>query len=373
MSSSALEPIAPHEAAQMWLDRQMAERADSTIQSYTYRLEPFVEWCELEGIEDLNELTSRDVFRYESHRRKEDLAISTLNNQIGTVKQFLAFCERINAVPEDLPMKIEVPTSDEFSEMVNETKLTAPRAEEVLETLDRFEYASRRHAMFLLMWHTGCRIGGLRALDLDDLYFHEDDLERLRHRDDIDNSVLEVVDLPFLFFQHRPDAAVPTPLKNKLDGQRPVALDDEVAELLETHIDVNRADRDDPDGRRPLFTTEHGETARASGSSIRREIYIVTQPCRYGECPHDRDPEDCEALQHGYEARCPSSRSPHPIRTGRITDLRDQGWPPEVVGERVDATPETIRLHYDLPDKIKRMQSRRRYLEGEAEVDDVGA
>lgn len=33
--------------------------------------------------------------------------------------------------------------------------------------------------------------------------------------------------------------------------------------------------------------------------------------------------------------------------------------------ERVDATPETIRLHYDLPDKIRRMQSRRKYLEDE--------
>lgn len=360
-----LEPIEPHDAVEMWLDHQRSERAASTLQSYSYRLAPFVEWCQREGIHNLNELTSRDVFRYESDRRAEDLAISTLNNQIGTLKRFLAFCERIEAVPEDLPMKVEVPTSDEFSEMINETKLTSARAHEILDDLGRYEYASRRHAMFLLLWHTGCRIGGLVALDLDDLYFHEDDLERLRHRDDIDEDVLEVVDLPFLFFQHRPDTEPGTPLKNKRAGQRPVALADHVAEVFDDYIQVNRIDREDPSGRRPVFTTEHGDYARVSGSSVRREIYIVTQPCRYGECPHDRDPEDCEALEHGYEARCPSSRSPHPIRTGRITDLRDKGWPPEVVGERVDATPETIRLHYDLPDKIRRMQSRRKYLEDE--------
>lgn len=358
-----LEPIEPHEAVEMWLDHQRSNRADSTIQSYGYRLTPFVEWCDGEGIENLNDLSSRDVFRYESARRAEDLAMSTLNNQIGTLKQFLAFCERIQAVEEDLPLRIEVPTSDEFREMVNETKLTTARADKILATLGRYEYASRRHAMFLLMWHTGCRIGGVRALDLDDLYFGEDDLERLRHRDDVDEAVLEVVELPFVFSQHRPDTEPPTPLKNKHQGARPVALDGEVADVLSDYVRVNRVSREDPSGRRPLFTTEQGGSARVSGSSIRREIYIVTQPCRYDECPHDRDPDDCEAREHGLEARCPSSRSPHPIRTGRITDLRDQDWPPEVVGERVDATPETIRLHYDLPDKIRRMQSRRKYLE----------
>lgn len=357
-----LEPIAPAEAVEMWLNHKSANCADSTIQSYRYRLERFLEWCEDEEIEDLNELESRDVFRYESDRRGEGITIPTLNNQIGTLKRFLAFCERIEAVQKDLPMKIEVPTSNEFQEMVNETKLTATRAEEILENYARYEYASRRHTMFALMWHTACRVGGLRSLDLSDLYFTEGDLERLRHRDDVDQDVLEVVELPFVFFQHRPDTDPPTPLKNKRAGERPVALDPDVAGAVQEYVETNREPLEDPSGRRPLFTTTKGEVARTSTSSIRREIYIITQPCHYGECPHDRDPADCEALEHGFESRCPSSRSPHPIRTGAITGMRDRDWPPEVVAERVDATPETIRLHYDLPDQIRRMQNRRKYL-----------
>ena len=358
-----LEPMEPVDAVEMWLSNQRSERADSTVRSYRYRLAPFIEWCSRECIENLNDLSSRDIIRYEADRRGEDLAISTLNNQIGTLKQFIAWCERIEAVEEGLTQRIEVPTSDEFSEMVNEEKLDAARAEEICETLARFSFASRRHTIFLLMWHTGCRIGGLRALDLADLYLSEDDFERLRHRPDVDTDVLEEIDPPFIFFQHRPETS--TPLKNKRDGERPVAITPEVADVVETYIRVNRAELDDPSGRRPLFTTDHGDSSRISKSGVRREIYLATQPCRFGECPHDRDPADCEATEHGYEARCPSSRSPHPIRTGRITNLRDQGWPPEVVGERVDATPETIRLHYDLPDKIRRMESRRKYLSEE--------
>lgn len=367
--SGELQPLSPREAVETWLDHIRSSRADSTVQSYGYRLAPFVEWCAHDEIDNLNDLTSRDIFRYEAARRGEDLATPTLNNQIGTLKHFLAWCERINAVEDDLTQQIEVPTSSEFREMVSHEKLTATRADEILSTLARFEYASRRHTMLRLLWHTGCRIGGLRALDLVDLYFGEDDLERLRHRADVDDAVLEDVQLPFIFFNHRPDAGDGTPLKNKLEGERPVAVTDDVAELVEAYVQANRVPRDADGGRRPLFTTEKGETARVSGSSIRREIYILTQPCRYGDCPHDRDPADCEATEHGYESRCPSSRSPHPIRTGRITHLRDQGWPPEVVGERVDATPETIRLHYDLPDKIRRMQTRRKYLNGDTNDD----
>lgn len=361
---SELEPIEPAEAVEMWLDHQRSERAASTLQSYSYRLAPFVEWCQRNAIHNLNDLTSRDVYRYESERRGEDLAISTLNNQIGTVKRFLAFCERIEAVPEDLPTRIEVPTSDEFSEMVNETKLSRARATEILDELGRYEYASRRHAMFLLLWHTGCRIGGLVALDLDDLYFHKDDLERLRHRDDIDEDVLEEVDLPFLFFQHRPDAKVGTPLKNKRAGQRPVALADHVAELVEDYIQVNRVDREDPDGRRPLFTTEHGDYARVSGSSVRREIYIVTQPCRYGECPHDRDPDDCEATERDGYSKCPSARSPHDVRSGAITAHLLDDVPVEIVSDRMDVSQNVLDKHYDRRTEREKMEQRRDYLRG---------
>lgn len=355
--SDTLEPITPREAVEMWLNRLQSTRADETLQSYRYRLKPFVQWCDKEGIDNLNDLTSRDVFQFDSARRAEGLKVSTLNNQIGTLKQFIQFCERIDAVQQGLPAKIEVP-SVELADRVNDELLSAERAETIRENLNRYARASRRQAMFELLWHTGCRLGELRGLDLRDCFFEESDLERLRHQDDIDQAALEEVEVPFVYFRHRPE----TPLKNKREGERPVAISQTVADRIQEYIDVNRVERRDSNDRRPLLTTEKGDDGRASKSSIRREIYIMTQPCRWGSCPHDRDTTNCEALEHTLEARCPSSRSPHPIRTGSITHMRDEGWPPEVVAERVNATPDVIREHYDHPDPIRRMQSRRDFL-----------
>ncbi|MFW5978084.1 MAG: hypothetical protein ACOCP2_02465, partial [Halohasta sp.] len=55
--------------------------------------------------------------------------------------------------------------------------------------------------------------------------------------------------------------------------------------------------------------------------------------------------------------------SPHPIRTGAITYLLNQGWPPEDVSERVDATVETIEQHYDKADPERRRQRLRNRME----------
>jgi len=51
--SDDLEPIGPAEALVMWLNYIVSDRSDSTVQTYEYRLEPFVQWCEDDGIEDL--------------------------------------------------------------------------------------------------------------------------------------------------------------------------------------------------------------------------------------------------------------------------------------------------------------------------------
>lgn len=354
-----LRSLDPREALQMWLDRQRAEKSEETVQSYFYRVRQFVDWLHDEGIEDLNDLTGRDVFRYDSHRRSEGLSKSALNNQLGTITLFLRFCGDVEAVPPELPAKVDVPTISK-AEQADDEKLTAGRAETIRSNLERYDYASRDHALFTLAWHTGARLGALRSLDLRDCYLNDDDLDRLAHEDDLDAEDLDKFTIPFVFFRHRPETD--TPLKNQGDGERPVALSDGVGELLREFIEVSRPEVEDEHGRKPLFASRKG-TGRMSKGAIRSRFNIVTQPCRYGTCPHDRDQDTCEALNHGYESRCPSSRSPHRIRTGSITHHRDEGWPPEVLAERVNATPEVIRTHYDKPDLLKRMESRRSYME----------
>lgn len=357
--SHELEPLHVREALEIWIDRQKAVKSEETVKSYGYRVGQFVDWLEAEEITNLNDLTGRDVLRFDSERRSEGLKRSSLNNQMGAIRLYLKFCVDVEAVPVSLPAKVSVPQLSK-SQRVNEEKLSTERAETILENLARYQYASIDHALLTLAWHTGARLGGLRSLDIRDCYLTEEDLERSKHEDDLQEEGVDAVETPFIFFRHRPDTD--TPLKNKEEGERPVGISEEVGQILQEYIAIKRRRTKDEYGRRPLFSNQKG-TGRLSKGGLRVIFNTITQPCQLDSCPHGREPEECEATDHGYEARCPSSRSPHKVRTGSVTWHRDCGWPAEVLAERVNATPEVIRHHYDQPDLLKRMESRRDYLD----------
>jgi hypothetical protein len=138
-----------------------------------------------------------------------------------------------------------------------------------------------------------------------------------------------------------------------------IALADDTVAVLRDYIDQSRENKTDEYDRKPLLTTRQG---RISEQWVRKTTYRVTHPCIYGPCPHDRDPDDCDFRQHGYESRCPSARSPHEVRTGSISWMRERGIPIEVVSERVDSTPETIREHYEFSDPRERLEQRRDHI-----------
>jgi hypothetical protein len=98
-------------------------------------------------------------------------------------------------------------------------------------------------------------------------------------------------------------------------------------------------------------------------SAMGDTVYRMTRPCEYGECPHDRDPEACEAMQTGRALRCPSSRAPHDVRAAAIMRMRGLDIPAEVVSARVNATQEVIEDYYDERTPRERMEQRRSKLE----------
>ena len=333
---SSLDPIEPEAAVSLYLDHRRDEVSEETLSSHRYRLGAFVEWCEQENIYNMNDVSGRDLHAYRVHRRTEhELRPMTLQGQLSTLRVFLRFCASIDAVEDDTASKVLLPTV-RGEDQARETLLAEDRAEEILEYLQKFHYGSRAHVLFCLFWYTGMRTGGARAIDLDDY--------------DSEDNAIELV--------HRPEED--TPLKNGTGGERFIALSSSLTEILDDYIGGPRIEIEDEYGREPLLTTTQG---RPATGTIRDIVYHWTRPCYIGrECPHDRDPEECDAANGGAPTGCPSVRSPHDIRSGAITSHLLEDVPVEVVSDRMDVSQDVLDRHYDRRTEREKMEQRREYL-----------
>ncbi|MEF8855971.1 MAG: tyrosine-type recombinase/integrase, partial [Haloplanus sp.] len=248
-----LTPTTPEEALDLFLRERKTNSAESTVQSYKYRLNHFTRWCnEVGDFDDLNNLSGRDLHKYKLWRKEDgDLNETSLKGQMDTLRVFMQFCESIDAVEPDLHSKVISPTlSDGVGQ--RDVKLDFSEAEELLQYLERFEYASFPHVLLLLLWRTGMRMGSIRALDISDYHSEKESIA----------------------IRHRPDSE--TPLKNKENGERLVALDPATCAVVTDWIDHQRRGVTDEYGREPLLSTENG---RASKNTVRTTVYRWTQPC----------------------------------------------------------------------------------------------
>ena len=336
----------PREAMERFLDSSRLDRADETIRTYRYRLKLFVEWCEVYEIDRVGAFDGTVFDDYRRQRTGDGLAPSTLRNEMQTIKKWVEYLEEIEAVDDGLGEKVRVPRPSPDQE-TDETMLEPEVAQELLQGFrdHATNYGIREHAWLELAWHTGARVGGLRALDIRDYY------------PDGEGG-------PYVEFLHRPSTG--TTLKNGVDGSRPVGLPETVAEVLDHYIENYRHDHRDQEGRQPLFTSQRGRPTR---NTMRMWSYKATWPCWTQECPHGREPRHCDYRTHQRGSQCPSSLSPHPIRTGSITWQRDLGIPPEVVAERVNASLDVIEQHYDQASKLERLERRRRPYVNQMQID----
>lgn len=271
-------------------------------------------------------------------RREEDgLATATMKGQLATLRMVLRFCASIDAVEAGLDEKIILPTTTKDDS--REEMLSPDRARKILEHLNQYEYATLEHALLEVLWHTGLRIGAARGLDVADF--------------ESDEQYLELV--------HRPNQG--TTLKNGTKGERLVALNDRVCQVLDDWLEVNHPGIVDDHGRTPLFATKRARVSRNRGRTI---AYQYTRPCIYGElCPHDRDPDTCDAVPTSKAHACPSALSPHPVRRGTITFHLREDTPEKVVSDRMDVSLDVLERHYDQRTPREKLDQRRRYLPDE--------
>jgi len=169
---------------------------------------------------------------------------------MATIRVFVKFLKSIDAVDPDLHTKVQLPSLSANDDVRTEL-LDADHAEQVLEYLEKYQYASLRHVVMVLAWRTAMRRGAMHALDLDDYHREEQYLETV-HRQETD-----------------------TPLKNKESGERYVALSDELCELLDDWVADQRPNVTDEHGREPLLASKQG---RVHHSTIQHIVYDTKIP-----------------------------------------------------------------------------------------------
>ena len=329
--------LTPSQAVEDFLEEKRGDVAKSSWRNYRYPLREFIAFCADREIENVSDLTGYDLKRFKIRRRDDpNVGKVTLRNNLSVIRVFLRWCEEAQLVERGFHDLVKLPRLED-GELVSNDVLELDEIEEILDYLYKFEYAHRRHATFQLMWHTCIRMGSLISLDLDD---YQPNRQRIRLR-------------------HRPDTG--TPLKNGSDGERLINLSDQMCEVLDDYIAVHRNDVTDEHGREPLFTSP---SKRLYDTLLRKDMYAITRPCHIGlDCPHDRDPETCDAAHKRHASKCPSSMSPHPLRRAAITYHLNQEWPKEKLSERANVTVSVLDTHYDARSEDEAAATRKQYLE----------
>jgi site-specific recombinase XerD len=323
--------FSPSRAVERYLRRWQQDSTDESVQSFHYRLKRFVEFCEDEGIERVDDIRPFDLDEF-YERRAAEVAPATLKGQMHTVRGFVRYLEQIGAVDDDLAESVQVPTLSKEDE-VNEEVWDYQIALTALDHWTEHDPGCRDHVLTELLLVTGARRSGIRALDVQDVHLDEQ----------------------FIEFVNRPDTG--TRLKKGYDGERPVAIPQRTVDVLQQWLDNRRPDTRDEHGRLPLLPSQQG---RPVVTTIQGWVYQATEPCNWTTCPHGRDPDSCDWRRAKTASQCPSSYSPHPVRSASMTYQRDLGFPKEVVAERCDASIAVVDKHYDAATARQRMEERRR-------------
>ncbi|MFQ3320669.1 MAG: integrase [Natronomonas sp.] len=135
-----------------------------------------------------------------------------------TLRKFFRYCEKPEWAPENLSKKVPIPNIDPEDES-RDTIIRQDRVDTILEYLEKFEYATLQHCMWLVLGRTGCRISGFRALNLCDYDPNEETGKAA------------------LKFRSRKETG--TRLKNGARSERDVEIDADVREVIDDYIEHN--------------------------------------------------------------------------------------------------------------------------------------
>ncbi|QSG05327.1 tyrosine-type recombinase/integrase [Halapricum desulfuricans] len=321
------------EAIEVFVTHNRPNWKGETERTYRRNLGRFAEYAAENDLQTLGDLTRWDVGGFSSWLLEKDYAKATVASRQKAVKTWLKFCESQGLIDHGMHTAIETLKLDDEEE-TSDQQLDPEDARTLLSFYRESPKwrGTRRHAVLEVLWHTGCRMSGLLALDLDDYDPERGDLH----------------------FRNRPETD--TRLKRGNTHQRNVTLSSEPQDVLELYLARERLDQRDEHGREPLFASQNG---RPTKGTLRYWTYEATQPCMAVECPHGKRRPNCEWVPRNRSSLCPSTRAPHAIRRGSITWQLNLGFDLQTVADRAAATPSVIRRYYDDPNYDDELDRRR--------------
>lgn len=124
-----LEPIDPETAVELYLADTEAVAAKATVNTHRSRLGHFVEWCDEQDIENLNEMTGRRFHEFRLWRRNVgNINKASEKSQMDTLRVFTRWLESIDGVEQDLQVKVRSPDVSPEIQIPVKLRITTLRA-----------------------------------------------------------------------------------------------------------------------------------------------------------------------------------------------------------------------------------------------------
>jgi integrase len=137
----------------------------STQRKYKNVLRHFGEYCKSAGLEDLGEVT---VDRLDGYRSSRELARTTAQKELETLRQFFGYCRDRDWIKHNPARRIKSARNIKPTDVVPYTADEMARILSACDFVGRAPYERRRaRAMVLLLYHTALRISDVATLAKD--------------------------------------------------------------------------------------------------------------------------------------------------------------------------------------------------------------
>jgi len=146
------------------LDQEARQHTSSTIQTYRYTLDPFLEYLTENGVTAPEEITPDIIRRFLVHQKQQGLADNSVHRHARGIKTFCNFLVREELLDDSPMRKVAMPKL--------ERKVLSPfRAEDVKALLKACQgpYALRDRAIVLCLLDTGLRASEFVAMNVGDV------------------------------------------------------------------------------------------------------------------------------------------------------------------------------------------------------------